>query len=59
MTASFVSSDYRAVRAIAAASIGNALQWFDFVAYGFFAVTIGKLFFPASDQRISLLLALA
>ncbi len=58
-TALFASRDYRTVRAVAAASIGNALQWFDFVAYGFFAVTIGKLFFPAADQRISLLLALA
>ncbi len=59
VTASFVSPDYKAVRAVAAASIGNALQWFDFVAYGFFAVTIGRLFFPTADQRMSLLLALA
>jgi MFS transporter, MHS family, proline/betaine transporter len=58
VTASFTSPDYRVVRAVAAASIGNALQWFDFVAYGFFAVTIGKLFFPAADERMSLLLAL-
>ena len=58
-TTSFASPDYRAMRAVAAASIGNALQWFDFVAYGFFAATIGRLFFPAADQRISLLLALA
>ena len=59
VTASFASPDYKAVRAVAAASIGNALQWFDFVAYGFFAVTIGRLFFPTADQRMSLLLALA
>jgi MHS family proline/betaine transporter-like MFS transporter len=45
--------------AIAAASIGNALEWFDFVVYGFFAVTIAKLFFPAADETVSLLVALA
>ena len=44
--------------AIAAASIGNALEWFDFVVYGFFAVTIAKLFFPAADETVSLLVAL-
>jgi MFS transporter, MHS family, proline/betaine transporter len=44
--------------AVAAASIGNALEWFDFVVYGFFAVTIAKLFFPAADETMSLLVAL-
>ena len=46
-------------RAVVAASIGNALEWFDFVIYGFFASTIAKLFFPVGDEKISLLLALA
>ena len=46
-------------RAIVAASIGNALEWFDFAIYGFFAATIAKLFFPAADDKVSLLLALA
>ena len=46
-------------RAVAAASIGNALEWFDFVVYGFFAVTMAKLFFPAGNETVSLLLALA
>jgi MFS transporter, MHS family, proline/betaine transporter len=49
----------RSWHAIAAASIGNALEWFDFVVYGFFAVTIAKLFFPAADETVSLLVALA
>jgi MFS transporter, MHS family, proline/betaine transporter len=44
------------VAAVAAASIGNALEWFDFVVYGFFALLISKLFFPAGDQVVSLLL---
>jgi MHS family proline/betaine transporter-like MFS transporter len=29
--------------------IGNALEWFDFSVYGFFAVQIGRTFFPTSD----------
>lgn len=53
------SSDrHRRVRAVAAASIGNALEWFDFVVYGFFAVTMAKLFFPTGNETVSLLLAL-
>jgi MHS family proline/betaine transporter-like MFS transporter len=46
-------------RAVAAASLGNALEWFDFVIYGYFAVTIAKLFFPAKSDLESLLIALA
>jgi MFS transporter, MHS family, proline/betaine transporter len=45
-------------RVIAAASIGNALEWFDLLAYGYFAVTISQLFFPSDDPAVSLLLAL-
>ncbi|HWV52048.1 MAG TPA: MFS transporter [Pseudorhodoplanes sp.] len=46
-------------RAVAAASVGNALEWFDFVIYGFFAGTMAKLFFPTVNETVSLLLALA
>jgi MFS transporter, MHS family, proline/betaine transporter len=45
-------------RVIASASIGNALEWFDLVVYGFFALTISKLFFPTGSDTISLLLTL-
>jgi MFS transporter, MHS family, proline/betaine transporter len=45
-------------RIIAAATIGNALEWFDVLAYGYYAVTISKLFFPTADPTLSLLLAL-
>ncbi|WGY72877.1 MFS transporter [Burkholderia cepacia] len=45
-------------RVIAAASIGNALEWFDLVIYAFFAVTISKLFFPSGSDTVSLLLTL-
>jgi MFS transporter, MHS family, proline/betaine transporter len=46
-------------KAVTAASVGNALEWFDFVIYGFFAVTIGKLFFPSNSDVESLLVAFA
>lgn len=45
-------------RAVISASIGNALEWFDLVVYGFFAATISKLFFPTGDDTVSLLLTL-
>ncbi|MCD0503816.1 MFS transporter [Bordetella petrii] len=45
-------------RIITAASIGNALEWFDLVVYGFFAVTIARLFFPSDNEVMSLLLTL-
>ncbi len=42
-------------RVIVAATIGNVLEWFDFLVYGFFAVTIAEVFFPASNPTVSLL----
>ena len=44
------ASSPSSLRIIAAASIGNALEWFDLLVYGYFAVTISRLFFPSSDQ---------
>ncbi|AKJ68384.1 major facilitator transporter [Pandoraea thiooxydans] len=44
-------------RIVFSSSIGNALEWYDFLVYGFFAPVIAKLFFPVHDQWISLLLA--
>ena len=42
---------------IAAATIGNALEWFDILIYGYFATTIAAVFFPNSNPVVSLLLA--
>src|ERR1700687_1894752 len=42
-------------RLIVAATIGNVFEWFDFIVYGFFAVTIAEVFFPASNPTVSLL----
>ncbi len=41
---------------LAAAAIGNALEWFDILVYGYFAVTISRLFFPTTDSTTALLL---
>ena len=46
-------------RQIAAAVIGNALEWYDFVVYGFLTVIISRLFFPAESEYASLLLTMA
>ncbi len=46
------------LRVITAISIGNALEWFDIVIYGFLAVTISKLFFPSENDTVSLLITL-
>src|SRR3954453_23733417 len=43
-------------RMIVAAMIGNVLAWFDFVFYGFFALTIAEVFFPAGNPTVSLLI---
>ena len=42
-------------RVVIAATIGNVLEWFDFVVYGFLAVTIAQVFFPTGDPTVSLL----
>ena len=44
---------------VIAATIGTALEWFDLVVYGFFAVTIAKQFFPSANEITSLLVALS
>jgi len=48
-----------AVRVVVAASIGNALEWFDFLIYGYFALNISKLFFPVGNGTIALLITFA
>jgi MFS family permease len=47
------------VRAVAAATIGNALEFYDFVTYGLFAIQIGHAFFPSKSAYVSLMLSLA
>ncbi len=47
------------VKQIAAAVIGNAMEWYDFVVFGFFATVLSQLFFPENDEHAALLLTLA
>jgi len=42
-------------RVIVAGTIGNILEWFDFLVYGFFASTLAEVFFPAGSPTVSLL----
>jgi MFS transporter, MHS family, proline/betaine transporter len=46
-------------RIVLAATIGNTLEWYDFLVYGLLAVTIAKLFFPTGSELSSLLLSMA
>ncbi len=39
-----------ATRLIIASSVGNALEFYEILVYGYFAVTIAKVFFPAADE---------
>lgn len=48
----------RATRLIVATSIGNALEFYELVVYGYFASTLSRLFFPTQDRTVSLLLTL-
>ncbi|MEU7673074.1 MFS transporter [Streptomyces huasconensis] len=42
-------------KALAAAVVGNFVEWYDFAIYGYSAPVIAKLFFPSSDQTTALL----
>ncbi|PTB19723.1 MFS transporter [Trinickia symbiotica] len=65
-TAGFVESSHSgrsrtasAPKIVVAAVIGNLLEFFDFTVYSYFALTIGKLFFPAQNSVTSTLLSFA
>lgn len=42
-------------RAVGAAALGNAMEWFDFGVYSYLAVTLGKVFFPGGNAAAQLL----
>ncbi|MHA7223961.1 MFS transporter [Arthrobacter sp. RHLT1-20] len=42
-------------RAIIAATLGNALEWYDFAVYAYLTPVISKLFFPSDDPLVSVL----
>jgi MFS transporter, MHS family, citrate/tricarballylate:H+ symporter len=45
-------------RLVAAVVVGNALEFYDFLTYAFFAVYIGRAFFPSNVPTASLLASL-
>jgi MFS family permease len=46
-------------RHVIAVALGNAIQFYDFVTYAFFAAQIGRAFFPSDTPGTSLLASLA
>ena len=46
-------------RHIVAVTVGNALEFYDFVTYAFFSIQIGHAFFPSQNAYASLMLSLA
>jgi len=52
-----VHSSQKPWKVILSATIGNALEWYDFIIYGFLAATLSRKFFPHDDPNAALLLA--
>ncbi len=46
-------------KAIFAATLGNGLEFYDFVTFAFFAIQIGRTYFPSESSFLSLMGALA
>ncbi|MFK0290763.1 glycine betaine/L-proline transporter ProP [Streptomyces sp. NPDC090442] len=42
-------------RAVSAAALGNAMEWFDFGVYSYLAVTLGHVFFASGNSTTQLL----
>jgi MHS family citrate/tricarballylate:H+ symporter-like MFS transporter len=53
------SKQFSVKRAAFAATIGNMLEFYDFITYSFFAIEIGHTFFPTQSEYGSLMLSLA
>lgn len=53
--APIIASHNSARSIILSCMIGNALEWYDFVIYGYFAVIFGILFFPNADPITQIL----
>ncbi len=51
-----LATEHRATRkAVTAAAIGNATEWYDFGVYSYLAVTIGLVFYPSQSQGVQLI----
>ncbi|WP_069811144.1 MFS transporter [Streptomyces sp. TP-A0874] len=54
-----VTDTHSVKRAVKAAALGNAMEWFDFGIYSYLAVTIGHVFFPGGSGTTQLLSSFA
>lgn len=54
-----IIDDTRLRKAITAAALGNAMEWFDFGVYGFVAYALGQVFFPGANPSVQMIAALA
>ncbi|RLM22295.1 proline/betaine transporter [Brenneria alni] len=54
-----IIDDAKLKKAITAAALGNAMEWFDFGVYGFVAYALGRVFFPGADPGVQMIAALA
>ncbi|WP_447037708.1 glycine betaine/L-proline transporter ProP [Streptomyces sp. DSM 118878] len=54
-----VTDEAAVKRAVKAASLGNAMEWFDFGIYSYLAVTIGHVFFPSGNDTVQLISSFA
>ena len=54
-----IIDDSKLKKAIIAAALGNAMEWFDFGVYGFLAYVLGQVFFPDASPSVQMVAALA
>ena len=59
LTEPAAAETYLPLRKVLAVGAGNALDFYDFVTFSFFAVQIGHCFFPAGTTKNGLLYSLA
>ena len=53
-----IIDDDKLKKAITAAALGNAMEWFDFGVYGFLAFVLGKVFFPDASPSVQMIASL-
>ncbi|OCG28578.1 proline/betaine transporter [Gilliamella sp. wkB108] len=54
-----IIDDSKLKKAITAAALGNAMEWFDFGVYGFLAYILGQVFFSDASPSVQMVAALA
>jgi MHS family proline/betaine transporter-like MFS transporter len=54
---SLAEANFTRRKVVAAGIAGNVMEWYDFAVYGYFARTIGNLYFPVGDDNAKVLAA--